>query len=61
MLASISFPKPNKYEGDTGTRGQKSEAYRSIIRESVSKALGSNNKAPGRGQIQVPIMKEIHK
>jgi hypothetical protein len=61
MLTAIPFPKPKTYEGDTGTRGQKAEAYRSINRELASKALGSNNKPPGRDQIQAPIMKGIHK
>jgi hypothetical protein len=47
MLAAIYFLKLNRYEGDTGTRKQKSEAYRSINCELVCKAQGSNNKAQG--------------
>jgi hypothetical protein len=61
ILAAISSPKPNGYKGDTGTRGQKAEAYRSINSELVRKALGNDNKAPARDQIQIPIIKEIHK
>jgi hypothetical protein len=63
MMAAISFPAPNDYDGREGYPGPLGMAHTLVTEELVQSAIShqSNSKAPGRDLLGVPIIKVLLK
>jgi hypothetical protein len=63
MMAAVSFPAPNDYDGGEGYPGPLGTAHTLVTEELVHSAISyqSNSKAPGRDSLGVPIIKALLK
>jgi hypothetical protein len=63
MMAAISFPAANDYDGREGYPGPPGTVHTLVTEELVHSAIShqSNSKAPGRDSLGVPIIKALLK
>jgi hypothetical protein len=63
MMAAISFPAPNNYDGGQGYPGPPGMAHTLVTKELVQSTIShqSNSKAPGRHSLGMPIIKALLK
>jgi hypothetical protein len=61
MMAEVSFPAPNPYDGPITPPGRPGKAYKLVTDTTVRTALfqQSNQKAPGRDSLGMPILKAL--
>jgi hypothetical protein len=61
MMAEVSFPAPNPYDGPRSPPGPPGKAYRLVDHALVHSALyqQSNKKAPGKDAIGVAVIKAL--